>query len=119
MVFVLLAVSNCATFTQGERIYQQRCANCHGNHGEGLASLYPALENSLIIRDQPSLLPCIILNGKYTLDSAGNKISEMPAIPDLGEVEMSNLINFLMTLSGSDHKAVSIDSVRIWRSGCN
>lgn len=114
--FILLS---CNTYTQGERIYQAQCANCHGIEGQGLASLYPALTDSKIIKQKISDLPCIILKGKFTLDSAGNKISEMPPIPKMEDVEMTNLINYLQRQFGENTISVRLDSITSWRSRCN
>lgn len=87
--------------------------------GEGLASLYPALQNSSILEERSNTVPCIINKGKFTLDDKGNKISEMPPIPDMKEVEMTNLINYLNKEFTKNQTAVTVDSVLKWRNDCN
>lgn len=115
---LFLLFLSCNTYTQGERIYQAQCANCHGMEGQGLASLYPALTNSEIIKHNIGDLPCIILKGKFTLDSAGNKISEMPPIPKMEDVEITNLINYMQKQFGVNTISVRLDSIISWRSRC-
>ncbi len=116
LFFLLMS---CNTYTQGERIYQAQCANCHGVTGQGLESLYPPIEGSGIILRDIDKLPCIILKGKYTLDKSGNKISEMPPIPKMEDVEMTNLINYLQKQFGKNQISIRLDSIVSWRKDCN
>ena len=118
-LFSVTIIAGCKTYTQGERIYQNQCANCHGTKGEGLAQLYPALQRSLVLQQQLAKVPCIILKGKVSVDKNGNKVSEMPAIPTMKEVEMANLLNYLQKEFTNNEMTVTVDSVLKWRSDCN
>ena len=109
---------SCNTYTQGERIFQSKCANCHGMEGEGLADMYPALSNSAYMKNRISELPCIIINGKYTLDKKGNKISEMPPLPKMGDVELTNLINYLQNRFSKNKPSAQLDSIVKWKKRC-
>ena len=50
-------------YTQGKRLYQAFCSNCHMDNGEGLRSLYPPLANSDYLEKNHDQLACIIANG--------------------------------------------------------
>jgi len=116
-VFVLY--SGCTTYSQGKRIYESKCANCHGIKGEGLAALYPALDKSIIITHNKSRIPCIIELGRSSRDSLGNLTSEMPPVKGLTVAEITNLINYLLTLNPNGQETVTIDSVKVWSEACN
>ncbi len=76
----------------GEAIYLQHCANCHGQKGEGLRNLYPGLKGSEVIKSTPDLI-CLIRNGKKADSSQGGQA--MPANSSLYELDMAQLSTFL------------------------
>lgn len=115
----IILYSGCATYSQGKRIYDSQCANCHGFNGEGLAALYPALNKSDIVSHHTDRIPCIIENGKSTKDSLGNVTSEMPPVKDLTPADVTNLINYLLSINPNGPETVTIDSVKAWNSICN
>jgi mono/diheme cytochrome c family protein len=117
-LLTFLLITSCNTYTQGERIYQLKCANCHGINGEGLADLYPSISSSDIIKQNIKILPCIIIKGKFTLNDKGEKISEMPPVHDMGDVELSNLLNYLQNKYGKKKETISMDSLIQWKSRC-
>ena len=59
--------------------------------GDGLPPMYPALTNSVYLKDRLSDLPCLITIGQTS------KIHENVAMPgiELSLVDMSNLINYI------------------------
>ncbi len=116
IVFTFTFVS-CTNYQQGKSVYIKSCANCHGENGQGLASLYPSLIKSDIINHHPDQIPCIILNG-IKKDSIQQMSLEMPSHPDIQEVDMTNLINYLLTLTKKDAHVVTIDSVTMWMKDC-
>lgn len=82
---------------QGERLYINYCAPCHGINGEGLKKLYPPLRNADYYKAHKENLACII---RYGLQDSirVNGIpyhQKMTGIKELGEVEISNLINYM------------------------
>lgn len=66
-----LAYSN--VLDRGAKIYEQQCVACHGNKGQGVASIYPALAgNRAVLLDSPNNLVQIIRKGGFSPSTAGN-----------------------------------------------
>lgn len=84
--------------TQGQRLYEYHCSNCHMNNGEGLGALYPPLANSDYFLSHENELPCIIRYGIQGPIEVNDTLynQAMAGIPDLNEVEMANLMNYMM-----------------------
>jgi mono/diheme cytochrome c family protein len=57
----------------GEKIYADRCADCHGKQGEGLRKAYPALAgNRSVMLSSPNNVIKAILYGGFPPSTAGN-----------------------------------------------
>lgn len=62
-----------AQFTSGKKIYEQECAQCHGEQGEGAQGAYPALAgNRVVTMDSPANLVQVVLHGGFAPATAGN-----------------------------------------------
>ena len=62
-----------AQFTSGKKIYDENCAQCHGEQGEGARGAYPALAgNRVVTMDQSANLVQIVLHGGYPPATGGN-----------------------------------------------
>jgi len=62
-----------AVMVLGERLYTEHCAACHGEHGQGVAGMYPALAgNPRVARDPATNLIRIIQEGGFGPATAGH-----------------------------------------------
>jgi mono/diheme cytochrome c family protein len=62
-----------AVAARGAQLYEQHCAQCHGDNGEGVPNAYPALAgNRAVLMSQTSNLVQIVLNGGYAPATQGN-----------------------------------------------
>ena len=62
-----------AVATRGAKLYEQHCAQCHGDNGTGVPNAYPALAgNRAVLMKQTSNLVQIVLNGGYAPATQGN-----------------------------------------------
>ena len=60
-------------FTNGKKIYEENCAQCHGEQGEGARGAYPALAgNRVVTMDNSANLVQTVLHGGYPPATAGN-----------------------------------------------
>ena len=61
----LLALPGCFTNKghQGERLYGQHCASCHGEQGEGIGQLVPPLAGADYLAQHSGQLACIVRQG--------------------------------------------------------
>jgi len=58
---------------RGGKLYEQHCASCHGDKGQGVPSIYPALAgNGAVLLDSPNNLVQIIRMGGFLPSTGGN-----------------------------------------------
>jgi mono/diheme cytochrome c family protein len=121
LLSILLFGSQCTdTFSQGKDIYINRCSNCHGREGQGLAGLYPPLDSSVVIRDSLFLIPCIIKNGLQgpRIVNGQHFNRKMDKITGLNDVEISNLINYLHAAFGKSAHSIYPKTIDKWIDDC-
>jgi len=102
------------TYSQGKRLYQAFCANCHMDNGEGLRGLYPPLAKSDYLTNNPSQIACIIRNGiSGPITVNGIDFDQpMAGISALNEVEINNILNYINHAWGNDLGISNITKVR-------
>ncbi len=62
-----------AVLARGGKLYDQHCAQCHGEQGRGVPGAYPALAgNRAVTMPQTANLVQIVLNGAYAPATHGN-----------------------------------------------
>jgi mono/diheme cytochrome c family protein len=103
--------------TQGERIYQDRCAECHGDRGEGGATAYPPLAGHRTVTMGPSAnLVKVILHGGFPPTTAGNpRPYGMPPFgQSLSDAQVAAVASFVRNAWGNSASAVTpLDVQRI------
>lgn len=108
--------TNCeqAPYQQGEILYVNFCSNCHMTDGEGLQNLIPPVNNGDYLRNNTSRIACAIrkgVEGEIIMD--GRKFNNpMEAIPQLNDVEITNVINYMLYTWGETDKYVSNQEVK-------
>jgi mono/diheme cytochrome c family protein len=80
----------------GEMMYRQICANCHGVKGEGLRNLYPPLMDNEHLKDINHVV-CVIKNGASGSLMLNGQVYDqaMPANPRMYDLDMAQLVTFL------------------------
>ena len=80
----------------GELIYKQKCANCHGVNGDGLKDLYPPMADNAHLGNTADVI-CIIKNGASGKVEVNGKIYDqaMPANPKLYNLDIAQLVTYL------------------------
>lgn len=98
----------------GERIYQQNCANCHMDNGQGLGELMPTLVGADYIKNNRNALPCMIRHGlQDTIVVNGKTYAEkMPGMPHLSDIQITNVLNYINNSWGNQYGAYRLDEVR-------
>ena len=80
----------------GKPVYEARCANCHGLQGEGIRELIPPLANADFAKANFSKIPCYMAGGlDDTIIVNGKPFSQTMYPVLMGDVEMSNVINYI------------------------
>ncbi len=68
-----LAPAPASVADRGAKLYEQHCAQCHGDQGAGVAGAYPALAgNRAVTLSQSANLTQIVINGGFAPATAGN-----------------------------------------------
>lgn len=131
-LFVLISVLSCqpteaasdlknkATYSLGLKLYQARCAACHGDQGEPRAKLYPPLKNSDYLKNNQSSIPCIIkhgLEGEIIVNGQSYN-AKMVGHSDLSALEISQLINYINNSWGNDYGFTSLEKVKTQLENC-
>ncbi|MBC6996782.1 cytochrome c [Neolewinella lacunae] len=117
-LIVLLLVFGCGKTdnVQGHNLYDQHCANCHGEYGEGLRRLIPPLAGADYLRDNPREVVRGIRYGMQgPLVANGITYDEpMPGNEDLTEFQIVNIVNYLHQAWGNDYGGITVEQARAW-----
>lgn len=70
-----VARASSEVMARGGKIYEQQCASCHGDQGQGVPSMYPALAgNRDVMLGSPNNLVQIIRKGGFAPATQGNPL---------------------------------------------
>ncbi len=99
-----------AVLAMGANIYEQQCAQCHGNAGQGAAGAYPALAgNRAVTMESVDNLVNIVRKGGFAPSTAGNpRPYGMPPYAHLlTDTEIAAVLTFIRQSWGHQASAVS------------
>lgn len=101
---------------QGHNLFDQHCANCHMEEGEGLRQLIPPLAGSDYLKQnqgavvrgiRKGMTGEMVVNGKtYNQPMPGNK--------ELSEFQIVNIVNYINQAWGNDYGQVTVAQARGW-----
>jgi cytochrome c oxidase subunit 2 len=81
--------------TKGAEVYASRCAACHGQNGEGMGNMFPAMQGSTVVLGDVSKHIDILLNG--VSGTAMQAFAEQ-----LSDVELAAVITYERNAWGND-----------------
>lgn len=105
--------------TQGRKIYETSCMDCHGASGEGAAAMFPALAgNRAVTMPQAANVIRAVMSGGYPPGTAGNPrpYGMPPYAPFLSDEEVASVVTFIRRSWGNDAAAVDAREVSRYRS---
>ena len=94
---------------QGRKIYEENCADCHGDQGEGSAGAYPPLAgNRAVTMDPPANVVRIVLGGGYPPATAGNPrpFGMPPYATVLSDAEIAAVLTMIRASWGNNGSPV-------------
>jgi mono/diheme cytochrome c family protein len=106
--------------TRGADLYDKHCAECHGEHGQGIAGAYPALAgHRAVLQTDTTNLVQNVLYGGYPPATAGNPrpFGMPPYVLTLTEQEVADLLSYLRASWGHQAAPVSALDVQRLRDG--
>jgi mono/diheme cytochrome c family protein len=97
-------------FTQGEKIYADHCAQCHGDNGQGVPGLYVALAgNRAVTLANPVNLIRVVVQGGFAPATAGNPrpFGMPPFRQTLDDGQIAAVLSYIRQAWGHDASPVS------------
>ncbi len=97
-------------YARGEEIYAKRCADCHGEQGEGVTNMYPALAgNRAVTITVPVNTIRAVLSGGFTPETEGNpRPYGMPPFATLlNDEEIAAVVSYVRNAWGNEASAVT------------
>lgn len=120
LALAMLVACEYNTYRSGEKIYKANCANCHLEQGEGLGALIPPLAGSDYLAAHRDRLACIVRHGiQDTIVVNGQVyIENMAGNASLNEVQITNVLNYVLQSWGNKHEPLTFEEVRKSLSNC-
>ena len=103
----------------GAKLYEQHCADCHGERGEGVAAIYPALAgNRAVAMHTPANAVHLVVEGGFAPATAGNPrpFGMPPFATVLNDAEVAQVLTFVRGSWGHAAPAVTALEVSRYRS---
>ena len=104
--------------TEGGKVYEKHCAQCHGKDGEGMPGAYPALAgNRAVILANPANLIRAVVSGGYLPSTDGNP--RPYGMPPFGQVlddaQIASVLTYMRRSWGHEAPIVSAVDVLQYR----
>lgn len=98
LVWLLLGAEPAAAQADGEALFRQNCASCHGATGAGVPGLFPPLAANPHV-DDAAYVAGVIRNGRSgPIEVAGTTYDgQMPAFANLSDAEIEAIVSHLQT----------------------
>lgn len=103
---------------RGRQLYDDHCAACHGERGEGVPRIYPALAgNRAVLLATPANLVRVVTEGGFPPSTAGNPrpFGMPPFGPTLDDADVAALLSYIRSAWGNQGGAVSPFDVARYR----
>ncbi|ART52099.1 alcohol dehydrogenase [Acidovorax carolinensis] len=111
------AKPSAATLERGAKVYEQHCAQCHGDQGEGKPGAFPALAgNRAVMLQDPTNLVRVVLQGGYLPATAGNpRPHGMPPFQQtLSDEDVAAVTTFVRNSWGN--QAPGVGTIEVYRA---
>ncbi len=123
LFFAIIATYfSCQTqpYPQGKILYENFCANCHMEDGQGLGELIPPLAGADYLQKYKNTIPCIIRYGIEDTIIVNDVTYSQPmaGIEALNDVEITNVINYINTAWGNEYEAVKLIDIQNALKNC-
>lgn len=103
-----------AAAQDGEELYMDNCAQCHGENGRGAVGYYPPLDGDPFVTAAEQLPIQVVLDGR----AINPRTPPMPAFDDLlSDREVAAVVSYIRGAWSNDADAVDAETVAGYRSG--
>lgn len=124
LAFLLMLIYACGDgnpYTQGQILYENKCASCHMDDGSGLEKVIPPLANSDYLNKNWENLACLVRQGiEGPIIVNGIEYNQaMAAIPELSATEIANIYNYINYAWNDKTKIMQVLDTRKKIKDCN
>lgn len=100
--------------SEGQRLYEQKCANCHQRDGTGLRKLIPPLAGADYLMKYKNNLACIVKYGLTgEIEVNGQKYSlSMPANEGLSDRHIAQILTYINSKWAGSQERVKDEEVK-------
>ncbi len=111
LIFVINVITHGRISHPGKTTYQNKCADCHGDNGEGIRELIPPLANADFALQHFDSIPCWLKNGISRPITVNGKNYDQPMYGiELDEVQIANLMNYISKeMLNSEREVTSLE----------
>ena len=96
-----------ALFKEGQKIFENNCADCHRTNGQGLPDKFPALDKNQFVLGDPARLIDTVLQGRK------GKLGQMPAWKDtFNDQQAAAVITYIRQGWSNKGTAVTPDAIK-------
>jgi cytochrome c6 len=94
-------------FTEGKKLYEDNCADCHRVNGQGLPAQFPALDKNAFVLGDPAKVIDTVLQGRK------GKSGQMPSWKDtFNDQQIAAIITYVRQAWSNKGSAVTADMVK-------
>lgn len=107
-------------YVNGKVLYETHCQNCHAADGSGLKNLYPALTDTLFLKENKTNLACIIkygLNQKLIINGKTYE-EKMPGNDRLSDIDVTQLLVYISNSFGNNLGSFDMQEVSKQLKSC-
>jgi mono/diheme cytochrome c family protein len=107
-------------YNQGEVLYTRYCSNCHQKDGKGLGLLYPPLDKSDFMENNPDEVLCIMRYGKSTPTVVNGKTYEQPmkGLAALTDLDIAEIATYIYNTWDHKRGIIKVDEVSAKMNQC-
>lgn len=122
VAMLAMAVASCdyKPRNQGRVLYERQCASCHMENGQGLGELIPPIAKADYVMEHKEQLACLIRNGiegEMVVNGTSYE-GAMEGNLQLTDIEISNLVHYILVDLNGQEEAYSIIEVREQLRSC-
>lgn len=111
-------IMKAADYKVGQALFTENCAGCHGEQGQGVAGIYPALAaNPTVVEPTGVNTMRSVLLGGFTVTTQSNpEPYSMPPFADaLDNTQIAAVVNYIRQSWGNNATALKPEAVRVMR----
>lgn len=108
-------------YSDGQKLYQTHCSNCHMDDGEGLGALIPPLTDTIYLKENREKLICFIVYGLKDTITINNQVYDgvMPAEKHVVGIDLAKLLTYVTNSFGNNQGIYDITEVEKNLQKCN